>query len=751
MQPPMSTPIATKMLGRYELLFLLGQGGMGEVHLARLTGVGGFEKLCIVKTILPQMQADPQFVDRFHHEARVLVHLTHSNIAQVYDMGDYERTLYMAIEYVPGVDLSRVQSRLSASGNVLPLSMALYIGQQIAEALGYAHRKSGPDGTALGIVHRDVSPQNVMVSYEGEVKVIDFGLAKSAARSKHTMPSTVMGKLGYMSPEQAMARPVDHRSDIFSAGIVIWEMIAGRPLYTGATMGEMVAMMAHPTIPSLREVRPDVSPALERIVMRALATDASDRYMRCDEFARSLNELAVREQLTMGAEDVGNAVRAMCSEEFAAERQLQSKLSLLRKKNQNQSPVPVEEPADGTFLRGGSDKILLTPAQKALSAAAKSSRRPSEPSVVVGRQSLPPEEPESAVSQPNDFDEPLTVSKGRAPLVIVTLLAFGALAGAGYWATTRESASGVVDPVGRAKETTPVKTTPVVDNPKKPDEVVKRPQVVPTGPVYRVARKDGEFLIVLEDSMHLKAGQRLRVVGEQIDGVKRELYGAAGVYKVTDAFAEILIDEDESDLPRELFAFLDTSAPAKLPRKPVKPGETTTTVDKPPTSVAPDPVKPVEPPTTATVRHPTVAPTPVAATSPTTTPATTTPTTPTTPTTTTPTTADPATDWPKRRVILGDVRIDRRRSAASAFGASGEATVSVLSRERDTLSQCTVWLPNGRSSFFRSIQANQNIVLPLDKFKADERPMDKNLRSGGYALVQCSEGSGYFYFTNNNR
>ena len=325
------------MLGRYELLFMLGQGGMGEVHLARLSGVGGFEKLCIVKTILPSMQADPQFVDRFHHEARVLVHLTHSNIAQVYDMGDYERTLYMAIEYVPGVDLARVNSRLSATGSVLPLPIALFIGQRMSEALGYAHRKAGPDGVALGIVHRDVSPQNVMVSYEGEVKVIDFGLAKSSARSKHTMPSTVMGKLGYMSPEQAMAKPLDHRSDIFSAGIVVWEMIAGRPLYQGATMAEMVMMMAHPAIPPLLDVRPDVSPALNQIVMRALAPEVGSRYSRCDDFARALNELAVREGLTTSAEDVGNAVRAMCSEEFAAERQLQSKLSLLRRKNRHQA------------------------------------------------------------------------------------------------------------------------------------------------------------------------------------------------------------------------------------------------------------------------------------------------------------------------------------------------------------------------------------------------------------------------------
>ncbi|MHB8879739.1 MAG: serine/threonine protein kinase, partial [Myxococcaceae bacterium] len=211
MENPAPAPLA---FGRYELVYMLAQGGMGEVHLAKLTGAAGFEKLCIVKTILPQMAGDKQFVDRFHHEAKTLVQLAHSSIAQVYDMGEVDGTFYMAIEYIAGVDLSRVAERSRELGTEIPVPIALFIGQRVAEALGYAHRKVGPDGAPLGIVHRDVSPQNAMVSYEGEVKVIDFGLAKSAARSKHTLPATVLGKLGYMSPEQARAERLDHRSDI---------------------------------------------------------------------------------------------------------------------------------------------------------------------------------------------------------------------------------------------------------------------------------------------------------------------------------------------------------------------------------------------------------------------------------------------------------------------------------------------------------------------------------------------------------
>src|SRR4051794_22399273 len=156
--PPMNeSPHFPRPLGRYELVQLLGQGGMGEVFLAKISGAAGFEKPCIVKTILPALLKDRQFLDRFHHEAKVLVHLVHSSIAQVYDMGEAEGTYYMALEYVAGVDLSYLQEQARTEGQSLPVPVALHLGQRIAEGLGYAHRKAGPDGMPLGIVHRDVS------------------------------------------------------------------------------------------------------------------------------------------------------------------------------------------------------------------------------------------------------------------------------------------------------------------------------------------------------------------------------------------------------------------------------------------------------------------------------------------------------------------------------------------------------------------------------------------------------------------
>lgn len=333
------SPQFPRSLGRYELVHLLGQGGMGEVYLAKISGAAGFEKPCIVKTILPALLKDRQFLDRFHHEAKVLVHLVHSSIAQVYDMGEAEGTYYMALEYVAGVDLAYLQEQARHQNQQLPVPVALLLGQRIAEGLGYAHRKTGPDGMPLGIVHRDVSPHNVMVSYEGEVKVIDFGLAKSAARSKYTLPSTVMGKLGYMSPEQVRAEPVDHHSDIYSCGVVMWELLAGRPLIAHGTVGEMMAAMSNPSVPALHELRPDVDPALDAVVRRALAPNAGERYARADDFARALNEQFLRTAASFGAEELGNFVRSLCPEAFASQRKL---LSLLTSSSGlRRTPLPV--------------------------------------------------------------------------------------------------------------------------------------------------------------------------------------------------------------------------------------------------------------------------------------------------------------------------------------------------------------------------------------------------------------------------
>lgn len=356
-------PMLGQSFGRYQLVHPLGQGGMGEVYLAKLTGSAGFEKLCVVKTVLPAIAADKTFLDRFHHEARVLVQLSHANIAQIYDMGEVEGRCFMALEYVAGVDMARVLERARDVGWPMPVPVALYIGQRVAEALGYAHRKTGADGAPLGLVHRDVSPQNVMISYEGEVKVIDFGLAKSTARSKHTQPATLLGKLGYMSPEQARTEGVDHKSDVYTCGVVVWEMLAGRPLFPGATVGEMVAAMANPRIPPLPPIRSEVRPAIDAVVAKALAVDPAARYAGADDFARALNAEFVRMSAPVGAEEIGSYVRDLCPEDYAAQRQLISGLLSSGMRTQagraSVEPTTIRAPASGTAPGEPLDATML--------------------------------------------------------------------------------------------------------------------------------------------------------------------------------------------------------------------------------------------------------------------------------------------------------------------------------------------------------------------------------------------------------
>lgn len=734
-----------RMLGRYQLLFMLGQGGMGEVHLARLTGAAGFEKLCIVKTVLPHLMGDQSFIERFHHEAKVLVQLTHSSIAQVYDMGDVDGVLYMSIEYVPGVDLSRVESRIERQRTQMPISMAIAIGQKITEALGYAHRKVGVDGQPLGIVHRDVSPQNVMVSYEGEVKVIDFGLAKSSARSKHTLPSTVMGKLGYMSPEQAMAKQVDHRSDIFSAGIVVWEMLAGRSMYAGGTMSEMVAQMAVAEVPLISTARPEVSPALEAIVMKALARDPAQRYQRADEFARALNELAVRESMTVGSEDVGNYVRSMCPEEFAAERQLQSKLSVMRRKG---AAAEIEPPPraemEGTFLRpSGESKTpsgeLMTPAQRAMSLVQPSipptvkrapvQRKPVSNPAVPSSVHVQPQQPERRAAVVDDQEEPVVLPKNRTPMIAGLLVAFIVLAGGSIAFMQMKGADAEPvppEPIAKADPvptpTAPIEKTPATE-PVKPESLPDSLGTVEAqGRVWKVLHRADEDVVLLEKTDKFSEGQRLLLVGEAGADGKRSLYGHAAVLEVKGSFAVLLFD-DEAKLPEKVFAALDVDPRPKPITRTKTPSTTTVKTPTEPVAVVAEPVKePVREP----VKEPDPAPEPTRVVE------------------LKPTAANEA---PKAtgNQLFGTVLV-------SAPNAVGNRAVVIRSQNRFPLTNCEVRLPSNVVFNFgvRVIGASDNARLSFRDFRPDSRPADPQFKAD-WTAIYCREGTGYFKTTFDRR
>ncbi|MFZ5442559.1 MAG: serine/threonine-protein kinase, partial [Myxococcota bacterium] len=315
-------PFRPQAFGRYTLLLPLSTGGMGEIFLAQLQGAHGFDKLCVIKKILPQLAEDRDFVARFVDEARTLVKLSHGNIAQVLDMGVNDGAPFIALEFVDGKDLRRVVARMRERNLPLPLSFVLVVMTRVLDALAYAHRKRSDDDRELNLVHRDVSPQNVLISYEGEVKIIDFGLAKSTMSLAKTNPSIVLGKFMYMSPEQARHKAVDRRSDLYAAGLCLWELVTGKNPFDDVPPGELMGRVANPSIPSLNSVDPLCPLSLSDVVAKALAVDPAQRFQTAEEFRAKLQLILQEIDPHAGAETASRFMRDAFASEYAAERRM---------------------------------------------------------------------------------------------------------------------------------------------------------------------------------------------------------------------------------------------------------------------------------------------------------------------------------------------------------------------------------------------------------------------------------------------
>jgi eukaryotic-like serine/threonine-protein kinase len=272
--------------GPYTLLYSLGAGGMGQVFLARQRGEHGIQRLVALKRILVHLTKSRRLVDLFLDEVRIAAQLTHGNIVQVLDHGAIDGQYYMAMEYVHGESLAEALTRIAERGQRLPLDLALYIATCTCAGLEHAHHKEGLDGRALGIVHRDVSPHNILLSFQGEVKIADFGVARAAEQTHQTLGGELKGKLAYMSPEQGFGRDLDQRSDLYSLGVVIYEMLAGQsPLLRANPMATLEAVRTAQIAP-LAEVRPDLPPEVTELVQRTLSPQVDDR----PDSARTLYE-----------------------------------------------------------------------------------------------------------------------------------------------------------------------------------------------------------------------------------------------------------------------------------------------------------------------------------------------------------------------------------------------------------------------------------------------------------------------------
>jgi serine/threonine protein kinase len=278
-----STPV-----GKYVLLERINVGGMAEVFKAKTVGVEGFEKIVAIKRILPAVAADQEFIGMFVDEAKITAALSHANLAQTFDLGRIDDTYYIAMEYVPGKDLRAIFERLKRHGEKLPLRLAAHAMASVCDGLDYAHKKRDAKGEELRIVHRDVSPQNVIVSFEGDVKLIDFGIAKAANKMTRTQTGILKGKFGYMSPEQVRGMPLDPRSDIFAAGVVLHELCTGERLFVGTSDFNVLEKVEQARVPKPSQIEPSIPARLERVILRALTREPGDRYQQAGELAADL-------------------------------------------------------------------------------------------------------------------------------------------------------------------------------------------------------------------------------------------------------------------------------------------------------------------------------------------------------------------------------------------------------------------------------------------------------------------------------
>jgi serine/threonine-protein kinase len=301
------------VFGRYLLLRRLSRGGMGEIFLAKVGEIQGMEKLCIIKKVLPELAADEGFIRRFVDEAKIAIQLQHVNIAPVYELGMVGREYFLAMEYVDGRDLRRTLSRIHELKQRLRPDLALYIVREIANGLAYAHRRTDGEGKEMGIVHCDVSPPNVLLSFEGEVKLIDFGIAKSRQQLTMTDPNVGFGKFGYMAPEQLVrGRKIDRRTDIYAAGVILYELLVGDRMVVhseDADYRSLARMIASGKIdpPSKRD--PTVPAEMDDLVMKAIAADPRDRFQTAEELREAVQRRLYALNPTISADELAKLLR----------------------------------------------------------------------------------------------------------------------------------------------------------------------------------------------------------------------------------------------------------------------------------------------------------------------------------------------------------------------------------------------------------------------------------------------------------
>jgi serine/threonine-protein kinase len=295
---------------RYRVIEKLESGGMAEVFRAESEGLQGFKKQVAIKRVLPHLSEKKKFISMFLDEARLSAALSHSNCVQVFDIGVGDNAYFIVMEFVDGANLKSIGESIRKQGREFPVSAAVFICAEICKGLSYAHEMKDANGVPQHIVHRDMSPPNVLVTKYGEVKIVDFGLAKASTQLEKSEPGIIKGKFSYLSPEAAQGQDVDARTDIFAVGIMLWEMLSAQRLFLGETDYQTVRKVQQAVVPPITQINPKVSPELERVIAKALARDQNQRYQTARDLGQDLNRFLFKNGEAIGTFDIATLVQS---------------------------------------------------------------------------------------------------------------------------------------------------------------------------------------------------------------------------------------------------------------------------------------------------------------------------------------------------------------------------------------------------------------------------------------------------------
>jgi serine/threonine-protein kinase len=392
--------VLPRTFGRYLIFDFIGKGGMAEIYLARQKTELGASRRCVVKQILPELANHAAFGEMLVHEAKLAARLSHANVVQVFDLGRADNRLFIAMEYVEGFDLNDLLRRCARAKLPLPLELGVHVVREALKGLDYAHRRTDDEGKPLGIVHRDVSPSNLLVSFEGEVKVCDFGIAHandaiSTGIAAHELDDALKGKAGYMSPEHARGEAIDARADVFAAGIVLWELAAGRRMYrTGEGRASLLDQARRAEIPALPTHGLPSEDNLKAVIATALAPERGARYASAAAMQHDLDEYAASAGLRPSPLKLGQWLERSLGEDILAQRR-------------------ARERAAAALERGA--PVVLEAVGAAVAAAAAAESAPE----AAARATSPPAQPGGSRG---------AMRRGRPVIAVVAAVAFVALA-----------------------------------------------------------------------------------------------------------------------------------------------------------------------------------------------------------------------------------------------------------------------------------------------------------------------------------